>query len=276
LTIEIILRHNGFGNSTSLFVGFSFCSQPYDYVFSLSMLKYILTIAIIFGLFACGQIDTSKQNNKTTSDTPSNANTQNSEALDKMPSLQKDKPMDTIYFWQIMDYAFTKAKFNNILKKQIILDQLTKLTPAQIQEFEIIFQQMNLKANTWNNMAAQTIIEGGSSDDRFYYFRCWLISLGRHNFEEVLKNPDYLADIDIPINKEHNYGEVLFEELIPLSDRAYSIVTGKQAEDSSFPRALAQEKGLFYDSRGETKGTEWTDEELPKIAPKLYKKFKPI
>jgi hypothetical protein len=172
-----------------------------------------------------------------------------------------------------MDYSFAKAKFDNKLKEQLILDQLTKLTPAQIQEFEIIFQQLNLKANTWNNMAAQTIIEGSSSDDRFYYFRCWLISLGRHNFEETLKNPDYLADMDIPVNKHEGYPEILFEELIPLSDKAYSIVTGKQTEDESFPRPMAQKKGLFYDSGGDTKGKEWEAQDLPKIAPRLYKKF---
>lgn len=222
------------------------------------MLKYLLITVIAINLIACGQTNAGEQNNDPADDTP---------------SLAKEKTMDTSSFWKIMDYAFTKARFDNTLRAQTILDQLTKLTPAQIQEFEIIFQQMNLKANTWNNMAAQTIIEGGSSDDRFYYFRCWLISLGRHNFEEVLKDPDYLAGIDIPVNKEHNDGEALFEELIPLSDRAYSIVTGKHSEDSSFPRALAQKKGLFYDSDGETKGKKWTDQELPNIAPKLYKKF---
>jgi len=105
-----------------------------------------------------------------------------------MSPLTKDQKMDTTYFWKIMDYAFAKAKFDNKIKGQAILEQLIKLTPEQIQEFEIIFQQMNLKANTWNNMAAQTIIEGGSSDDRFFYFRCWLISLGKYHFDESLKN----------------------------------------------------------------------------------------
>jgi hypothetical protein len=124
--------------------------------------------------------------------------------------------MDTTHFWRIMDYAFDRARFDNALKEQTILAQLTKLSPQQIVDFEVIFQQMIDKSNTWKNMAAQTIIEGGSSDDRFYYFRCWLISLGRHHFEEVMKNPDYLATIDIPINKKYGYGEVLFEELIPL------------------------------------------------------------
>jgi hypothetical protein len=224
------------------------------------MLKYFLIIVTFFSLTACGQTNSNNQSNK---------------SADTMPSLTKDQKMDTVLFWKIMDYAFEKVKFNNKLKEQTILDQLIKLTPEQIQEFEIIFQQMNLKANTWNNMAAHTIIEGGSSDDTFFYFRCWLISLGKYHFDETLKNPDHLEGIDIPINKKYGYGEVIFEELIPMSDNAYQIVTKRDPmKDTTFPRAFAQNKGLFYDSNGDTKGVEWTDKDLPKIAPKLCKKFK--
>jgi hypothetical protein len=222
------------------------------------MLKYFFIIVTALSLTACGQTNSNNQSNK---------------SADTIPSLTKDQKMDTVFFWKIMDYAFAKAKFDNKLKEQTILDQLIKLTPEQIQEFEIIFQQMNQKASTWNNMAAHTIIEGGSSDDTYFYFRCWLISLGQKNFDETIKNPDYLASLDIPVNKKYGYGEVIFEELIPMSDNAYSIVTGKKTEDETFPRALAQKKGLFYDSNTDIKGKEWTDTDLPKIAPKLCKKF---
>jgi hypothetical protein len=222
------------------------------------MLKYFLIIVTALSLTACGQTNSNNSSNK---------------SADTMPSITKDQKMDTILFWKIMDYAFAEAKFDNKLKEQTILDQLIKLTPEQIQNFEIIFQQMNLKANTWNNMAAHKIIEGGSSDDTFFYFRCWLISLGKYHFDETLKNPDHLADIDIPINKQYGYGEVIFEELIPISDQAFYIVSKKTKEDETFPRANAQKKGLFYDSGGDTKGVEWTEKDLPKIAPKLCKKF---
>lgn len=223
------------------------------------MHKYILLIFTVLSLTACGQ-----------------ANSKNSREImaDAMPSLAKDKQLETVFFWEIMDYAFAKGKFDNKLKEQTILTQLTKLTPEQIQQFEIIFQQINQEASTWYNMAAQTIMEGSSSDDTFFYFRCWLISLGQKNFEEVLKNPDYLSSLDIPLNKKYGYAEVIFEELIPISDKAYSIVTGKQTEDESFPRAFAQKKGLFYDSNTDIKGNEWTDTDLQKIAPKLCKKYK--
>lgn len=77
---------------------------------------------------------------------------------DSFLTLTKEQKMDTAYFWKIMDYGFATGKFDNKVKEQAILEQLTKLTPEQIQDFEIIFQQMNKKASTWGNIAAQTVI----------------------------------------------------------------------------------------------------------------------
>jgi len=224
------------------------------------MLKYFLILVPAISLTACGQ---------------TNSNDQNSKLANTMTSLAKDQKMDTVFFWKIMDNAFAKGKFDNEIKEQAILEQLVKLTPEQIQQFEIIFQQMNLKASTWGNFAAQTVIEGGSSDDRFYYFRCWLISLGHKNFEETLKNADYLASLDIPFNKKYGMMYCQFEELIPMADRAYEIVTKKDpSTDTTFPRPHADKLGLFYDSGTDMTGVEWNNnDELPKIVPLLCKKY---
>jgi hypothetical protein len=219
-----------------------------------------LVLSMSLHLFACTQ--------------PS-SNQQKPTATVSVPLLAKEQKMDTAYFWKIMDYGFAKGQFNNEIKRQAILEQLIKLTPTQIQDFEIIFQQMGQKANTWNNLAAVTIMAGGAGDDGFYYFRCWLISLGKYHFEETLKHPDHLAELNVPINKQYGYAEVEFEDLISLSDDAYGIVTKKDASsDSTSPRANAERKHLFYDSGGDMKGKEFTNEDLPKIAPKLCRKFK--
>jgi len=223
------------------------------------MRKNLLLIIITLSLAACGQTESNNPNNK---------------PLDKTLSLTKSQKLDSTYFWKIVDYAYDKGRFDNKLKEEIILTQLTQLTPQQIVDFEIVFQQKMEEANTWENFAAHTIIQGGSSDDQFVYFRCWLISLGKKNFYETLKNPDYLVNIDIPMNKKYNYGEVLFEEVIPLSDKAYSTVTKKATEDETFPRSVAYKRGLSYDNGSPMKGKEWEDnKELPKILPLLSKKF---
>ncbi len=224
------------------------------------MQRLLLSIVTTIYLASCGQTNSKKPNTNTAATTI---------------VLTKSEKMDTVNFWKIMDYGFERGKFDNKIKEQAILEQLIKLTPEQIQAFEIIFQQMNKKSSTWGNFAAQTVIEDGSSDDRFYYFRCWLISLGQKHFEATIKNPDYLATLDIPINKEYGMMYCQFEELIPLADRAYEMVTKKDpSRDTSFPRAHADKLGLFYDSNTDFTGTKWqNDNELPKIVPLLCKKY---
>jgi hypothetical protein len=223
------------------------------------MQRLFITLVTIICFTACGQ---------------TNSNKQNTNSPDITTTLTKSQKMDTVHFWKIMDYGFEKGKFDNDIKERAILEQLIKLTPAQIQEFEIIFQQMNKKSSTQGNFAAQTIIEGGSSDDRFFYFRCWLISLGQKNFEATLKNPDYLASLDIPFNKKYGMMYCQFEELIPMADRAYEIVTKKDpSTDTTFPRPHADKLGLFYDSGTEMTGTDWDYDDLPKILPLLSKKY---
>jgi hypothetical protein len=227
------------------------------------MIKSFLLIAFVISLTACGSTESSNQKSK---------------PMETIPSLTEGQQMDTVFFWKIMNYAYEKGIFDNKIKEQIILDQLIKLTPEEIQNFEIIFQQINKKASTWANFTAHTVIEGSSSDDRFYYFRCWLISLGQKNFDEILKDPDYLASLDIPVS-DKKYGATYcwFEELISVSDRAYEIVTKKDPmTDTTFPRDHADKLGLFYDSATELTGEEWNNtHELPKIVPLLYKKYSP-
>lgn len=207
----------------------------------------LIVIPFVFLLFSCGVMNS--------------------------PNISNEDPMDLENFWKIMDYAHSIAKFDITKKKKVILAELVKLTPNQIQEFEIRFQELNKKSSTQEMFAAHTIIEGGSSDDTFFYFRCWLISLGKKNFEAALNGPDYLAEIDIPINEKYGYGEVIFEDLILLSDEAYGIVTKSKIPNDSFPRSNAMKKNLFYDSGTDIIGKEWDYDDLLTIAPKLFLKF---
>jgi hypothetical protein len=223
------------------------------------MLKHFLIIATALSFTACGQTNPNKAPNK---------------IADNTMILAKSEKMDTAHFWKIMDYGFERGQYDNKIKEQAILEQLVKLTPEQIQDFEMIFQQMNKKSSTQKNFAAQTIIEGGSSDDRFYYFRCWLISLGQKNFEAILKDADQLASLDIPFNTQYGMAYCQFEELIPMADRAYEMVTKKDPDtDTTFPRPNAEKLKLFYDSNTKLTGTIWDYKDLPKMLPLLCKKY---
>jgi hypothetical protein len=223
------------------------------------MLKHFLIITTALTFTACGQ---------------TNPNNPAKKLADNTMILAKSEKMDTAHFWKIMNYGFEKGQFDNKIKEQAILEQLIKLTPEQIQDFEIIFQQMNKKSSTQKNFAAQTIIEGGSSDDRFYYFRCWLISLGQKNFEAILNDADYLASLDIPFNTKYGIAYCEFEELIPMADNAYQMVTKKNPDtDTTFPRPHAEKLRLFYDSNTELIGTDWDYKDLPMMLPLLCRKY---
>lgn len=66
-----------------------------------------------------------------------------------------------------------------------------------------------------------------------------------------------------------------FEELIPMTDRAYEIVTRKDpSTDTTFPRSHAEKLGLFYDSGTNMTGIEWdSNDDLQKTVPLLCKKY---
>ena len=49
-------------------------------------------------------------------------------------------------------------------------------------------------------IAAACIINGGTSDDRFDYFKNWLILQGQYAFRQALQNPDTLAALRIPFD----------------------------------------------------------------------------
>ena len=61
--------------------------------------------------------------------------------------------------------------------------------------------------------------------------------------------------------------------LLYVPTKAYEIKTG-ETEDSSFPRDTCISKGLDYDFNAPpTKGTDFSDEDLPAICPRLWERF---
>lgn len=178
--------------------------------------------------------------------------------------------MDTINtdkFWLLVNNAVKASNGDNSVKEQYLTTELTKLSLDEIKDFEIAFRKAIIDADDFKIMAAQKIIEGYVSDDSYLYFRCWLIGQGKTIYTEALKDPEYLASI---VNK----GDICdFEGIMYVATNAYSKKTGKE-EDESFPRDVAIKMGLDYDfGAPPTKGTDWTEEQLPTSYPKLWAKL---
>ncbi|KUG08096.1 DUF4240 domain-containing protein [Solirubrum puertoriconensis] len=174
--------------------------------------------------------------------------------------------MDKTEFWQIIESAKAAAQGDQEIQEQAIINSLEKLEPEQIVEFECLLRECLLEADHFNIMAAQRIIDGYVSDDTYLYFRCWLIGQGEAVFTNALQNADTLASVVVDPYQD-------FEALLYVATAAFEKRTGKAEDDTTFPRAVASERGLDYDLGSETKGEDWTDNQLPKMLPKLWKKF---
>lgn len=165
-----------------------------------------------------------------------------------------------------MEAAKAAARGDQELQEQAIINSLEKLEPEQITEFECILREYLLEADHFNIMAAQRIIDGYVSDDTYLYFRCWLIGQGEAVFTNALQNADTLASVVIDPYQD-------FEALLYVATQAFGKRTGRAEEDATFPRAVAAARGLHYDLGSETKGEDWTENQLPKMLPKLWNKF---
>ncbi|WP_375433781.1 DUF4240 domain-containing protein [uncultured Hymenobacter sp.] len=177
--------------------------------------------------------------------------------------------MDKREFWQLIESAKEVSKGDQTRQEQALINSLAQYEPQQIVEFECMLREYLIEADDFNVMAAQKILNGYVTDDSYLYFRCWLIGQGETVFTNALRNPDTLATV-----VQAPYQD--FEELLYVATAAYEQHTGKKADDDTedaFPRSVASARGLDYDSGSATKGEDWTENQLPKMLPKLWKKF---
>jgi hypothetical protein len=83
--------------------------------------------------------------------------------------------------------------------------RLEALDPNELPVFQKHFDELFGRAHRWDLWGAAYLIEGGCSDDGFIDFRYALISKGRSVYEEALRAPDSLADVDIISNESFGY-----------------------------------------------------------------------
>ena len=175
--------------------------------------------------------------------------------------------INTGKFWTLVDEAVKASRGDNSLKEKYLTTELEKLSLDEIRDFEIAFRKCVIDADEFKIMAAQKIIEGYVSDDSYLYFRCWLIGQGKEVYTRALGDPDCLAALP-------ELGEYCeWEGIMYVATHAYASKTGKE-EDETFPRDVAFGMGLDYDfGAPPTKGTDWTEDQLPTLLPKLWAKF---
>lgn len=156
-------------------------------------------------------------------------------------------------FWSLIN-AVRVAAHTQDDRPAVLTDKLNALDLGVIQAFQVRYEELLLRANRWDLWGAAYLMNGGCSDDGFKYFRDWLISEGRSTFEAALASPDSLSSVP-----KQDYFEL--ELFGYAASRAYEAKGGGEL-NRSFEVELAQPQG-----------TEWSEEELPKLFPKLAAKY---
>jgi hypothetical protein len=101
--------------------------------------------------------------------------------------------MDYLQFWHLVDSTRGQPDRAEKLAKM-----LEAYSPDDIVRFRLLHDDLMGVANKVDLWGAAHTINGGCSDDGFYYFREGLIELGRSVFDAAVKDPDSLAELTTP------------------------------------------------------------------------------
>jgi hypothetical protein len=166
--------------------------------------------------------------------------------------------VDEKQFWDTIGPCGKKALTG--LERQLsgVRKRLAQMTPAEIKSFDRLFNQKMKDAYTWDLWGAAYLINGGCSDDGFFYFCAWLISRGPKVFAAALQNPDSLAKVVDADRDDHE-----FEELWHVARQVYQEEAGKELAGTF--RWPAKPKGKRWDFDD--------DEEMLRRFPKLAKHY---
>ena len=165
--------------------------------------------------------------------------------------------IDENQFWTLVDAARETACPSVDGRVMALCAQLLRLSAAELQQFQDVYDAQLKRAYRWDICAAAKIIEGHVTDDSFLYFRDWLISEGWSVFETAMRDPDTLAS-------EAPFQETSLERF---GYAALAVFQQKGAGELKRSRVIK-------DSMPE--GQDWQEDDLPALLPKLWAKYSPL
>jgi hypothetical protein len=171
--------------------------------------------------------------------------------------------LDLKRFWDIIDTA-CPADGDEEEWYDGLIQTVAKLAPEDILAFDWRFDALTSAAYTVDLWGAAYLINGGASDDGFYYFRCWLVCKGKQVYEAALANPDSLADV-VQADQEYE------AEIYSAPGYAWLEATGRAIEDF-----WAERDKLPRNPRQELQGEDWNfddDEEVRRRFPRLARMY---
>lgn len=167
--------------------------------------------------------------------------------------------VDEIEFWRVIDDACGADRDDPDAWGERLTLVLRKLPPDEIVAWDRRFDDLTDAAYRWDLWAAAEVINGGASDDGFYYFCCWLVGMGRAVYEAALADPDTLADVVDPAQDYHE------AECYYAARQAWEDVTGLKPDQ--FPAAPRPRKSL--EPAGDRRVID-DDDEGRRVLPRLH------
>ena len=128
--------------------------------------------------------------------------------------------MDYALFWHLVDSTRGQSE-----RTDRLIDLLKQRSPEEIIQFRLLYDDLIATANKFDLWGAAHAINGGCTDEGFYFFREGLIEIGRAVFESAVNDPDSLVDVaqpGVPIEGTEGLGSAALA--------AWMVATGKTEE----------------------------------------------
>jgi len=98
-------------------------------------------------------------------------------------------------FWSVIQTACKSDPSSVERWNDRLVEALAKLRADEIISWDHQFLALAERACRSDLWAAAHLINGGTSADGFFDFRCWLIGMGSQVYAEALQHPDSLANV---------------------------------------------------------------------------------
>lgn len=156
-------------------------------------------------------------------------------------------------FWEMVEVARQQSG-DGMADPDQLQAALGRCAVAEILGFQLRLEECLAASYRLDLWAVAYLVKGGCSNDGFDYFRGWLIAQGRSYFEAALADPERAAD-------RADGRDAECEEMLGVGREAF-------ARRSKRPMPC----GLIAHPPHAI-GTDWTEEDLPRLYPRLAKRF---
>jgi hypothetical protein len=165
--------------------------------------------------------------------------------------------MNVEMFWSLIEESRQQSEANKNKQLEWLTQALLPLPLEDIQEFDRILWMMMARAYRADLWEAADLIACGCTDDGFVRFQGWLISQGETIYENVLDDPDNLADIVDKRQRLHIYSG----RMTSIAQEVYEQKTGQEIPESGYREKVELERPLA------------SDDETPAKYPRIWAKL---